>query len=386
MSGAIPNPQRAKPAKLSETGERVFQCLSLGLVVFDEQFEIVQYNPAAEFVVRERTSITDALSAGAMDSQYQDWRAALREVINNGRQHRFEHVVFRGDEGRELLLNLLCIPLTDAAGQITGGTLVIEDVTAAASMEKRLAVSERMAAVGKLAARVAHELNNPLDGILRYLNLALRASEMSAHERIDGYLTQARGGLLRMTEIIRQLVEFSRSTYTAFGDAGINSIVEEAVKVMSDQAANHHVSVVCALSEAVPAAGGTNLFQVFCNLIKNAVDAMPQGGTLTVGTAVVGREVVIRFEDTGIGLPREAERIFEPFFTTKESGKGTGLGLAICKDIIEKYNGKITADNRPGGGSVFIVRIPLDSCRVVAGGKRPIAASPPSQSGKEQPQ
>ena len=87
---------------------------------------------------------------------------------------------------------------------------------------------------------------------------------------------------------------------------------------------------------------------------------MPEGGTLTVTTQAVGREAVIRFEDTGVGLPAEMQRVFEPFFTTKEPGKGTGLGLAICRDIIEKYNGRIEAENRPGGGSVFTVRIPIE--------------------------
>jgi two-component system, NtrC family, sensor kinase len=263
----------------------------------------------------------------------------------------------------------VCIPLLDeGGGEITGGTLVIDDVTAVAGMEKRLAVSERMAAVGKLAARVAHELNNPLDGILRYLNLAIRADELGRREKINEYLTQARGGLLRMTEIVRELVAFSRSTATAFDDAGINTIVEESVKVMSDKAVANGVSVICTLSDDVPAIRGTSLFQVFCNLIKNAIDAMPEGGTLTIATQVVDREAVIRFEDTGVGLPPEMERVFEPFFTTKAPGKGTGLGLSICKDIIEKYSGKIIPERRPQGGTAFTIRLPLEGCSPVRPG------------------
>jgi len=165
-----------------------------------------------------------------------------------------------------------------------------------------------------------------------------------------------------MTEIIRELVEFSRSAYTAFDDAGINTVVDEAVKVMSDQAVRNDVSIVCTLQEDMPAIRGPHLFQVFCNLIKNAIDAMPAGGTLTVTTRTVGKEVVIRFEDTGVGLPEETDHIFEPFFTTKEPGKGTGLGLAVCKDIIEKYNGKIVPEPRAGGGSIFSILLPLESC------------------------
>lgn len=355
---------RPRLEPLSEAGQRVFQCLSLGLVVFDDQLNIMHHNPAAEFLTRGYIHIADALNAGTLDAQYQDWRQNLSDVIHSGRQHRFEQIVYRDANNQELLLNLVCAALTDPTGNhIIGGILVIEDVTAVIGMEKRLAVSERMAAVGKLAARVAHELNNPLDGILRYLNLAIRAADGKQFEKIDEYLTQARGGLMRMADIIRQLVEFSRSTHTAFGGTGINSIVEEAVKVMSDQAVHNHISTVCNLSDSVPTIGGSNLFQVFCNMIKNAIDAMPEGGTLTITTQVVEREVVIRFEDTGIGLPSEIERIFEPFFTTKPQGKGTGLGLAICKDIIEKYNGKIVPENRSGGtGSIFTIRIPLESC------------------------
>ncbi len=361
--------QRRKPARFSDTGQRVFHCLSLGLVVFDEQLEIIEANPAAQFLVRGHTSVADALNAGTVDAQYQNWRESLRDVISKSREHRFPQVLYRDEERRELLLNLLCIPLTDTAGQVTGGTLVLEDITVAAGLEKRLAVSERMAAVGKLAARVAHELNNPLDGICRYLNMALRALELSAPDKIPHYLTQARGGLMRMTEIVRQLVEFSRGAYAAFGDSSLNSIVEEAVKVMADKAAQSSVSIVCNLSSAMPAVAGTNVFQVFCNLIKNAIDAMPTGGTLTISTAVVGTESVVSFEDTGVGLPAEGDRIFEPFFTTKGPGKGTGLGLAICKDIIEKHGGHITAERREPVGATFTVRLPVESCRT---------SSPPS--------
>jgi signal transduction histidine kinase len=355
--------------ELGETGERVFTCLSLGLVVFDRSLDIIHHNPAAEFLVAGFRSIAEALQSGTLDSRYQNWRQALASVIDRGREQRFDQVIRHDSEQGERLLDLLCIPLSsEGGGEISGGILVIEDVTAVVGMEKRLAVSERMAAVGNLAARVAHELNNPLDGILRYINLALRAGEIGKPEKITEYLTQARGGLLRMTEIVRELVEFSRSTATAFDDAGINTVVEEAVKVMSDKAVAAGVSIVCTLSEDMPAVRGTSLFQVFCNLIKNAIDAMPEGGTLTIATQVVNGEAIIRFEDSGIGLPEEMDKIFEPFFTTKPPGKGTGLGLPICKDIVEKYNGKITPQRRPEGGSAFTVRLPLESCAAMRPG------------------
>ena len=107
-----------------------------------------------------------------------------------------------------------------------------------------------------------------------------------------------------------------------------------------------------------------NLFQVFCNLIKNAVEAMAGGGTLTISCCPDKDDsvVMVQFQDTGQGFdPADSEAIFEPFFTTKRSSKGTGLGLAICKDIIEKYNGKITAQNAPNKGCIFTVFLPCDA-------------------------
>jgi signal transduction histidine kinase len=342
--------------------QQIFECLSLGVVVFDARLSILYMNPAAAGLLPSAAGLDESLQAAALESHYQDWARTLSGVIQDRREQRLGPIVFRPTPSDERLLELLLFPLTDSGGSATGGILLLEDVTAQAGLEKRLAVSERMAAVGKLAARVAHELNNPLDGILRYLNLAVRAVDVGKTERLRDYLVQARGGLVRMAEIIRELVEFSRSSYTAFDDTGINSAVEEAIKVMSDRADAAGVSIVCRLEQNMPAVRSAGLFQVFCNLIKNAIDAMPDGGTLTILTQTVGSEVVIRFEDTGIGLPGEMDRLFEPFFTTKPPGKGTGLGLAICKDMIEKYNGRITPARRPEGGSVFTIRIPLESC------------------------
>jgi signal transduction histidine kinase len=366
------------PEHLSETGRQVFQSLPLGLVVFDARLRIMQHNQAASFLVEQTESMIDALSQSTLESRYEDWEQVFREVLTHGREHRFEQVLYSPSEKQERLLNLLCSPLRDEeTGAVTGGLLVIEDVTAAVSMEKRLAVSERLAAVGKLAAKVAHELNNPLDGILRYLNLALRAEQVGKTEKINDYLSSARKGLLRMAEIVRELGEFSRSTATTFDDTGINAVVEEAVKVMSDKAVANGVSVVCTLSEDMPAIRGANLFQVFCNLIKNAIDAMPDGGTLTVKTAVNDRDVSIRFQDTGMGIDDDIDRLFEPFYTTKEAGKGTGLGLAISKDIVEKYNGRISVEKREQGGTTFSISIPLESCATAAATSA--LASPPSQ-------
>ncbi|MBN1392050.1 MAG: GHKL domain-containing protein [Sedimentisphaerales bacterium] len=222
--------------------------------------------------------------------------------------------------------------------------------------------TERLVTLGKLTSKVAHELNNPMDGILRYINLTMRIVEQENLEKAKAYLTHCRQGLMRMVQIVSELLEFSRSTYAPFEHAKIEQIIEDAVKTMASKAENLSVKIITHYAPDVPEVRGGNLFQVFCNLIKNALDAMPDGGQIKISTRMTkDNTAVIEFRDTGTGFPPEiAEIMFEPFFTTKEKGKGTGLGLAICKDIIEGSSGRITAENAPDGGSIFTVYLPVE--------------------------
>jgi two-component system, NtrC family, sensor kinase len=225
-------------------------------------------------------------------------------------------------------------------------------------LRRQIAAAEPMAAVGRLTARVAHEMNNLLDGVLRYVNLGIRASQSGQGNRIPDYLEQARGGLLRISRISRELVEFARSAHGTCDITGVNAAVVEALRAAAHDASGAGLAINCRLADNMPATGGTGLYQVFFNLIKNAIDAMPQGGTLTILTELIGDRAVIRFEDTGPGLPGEIDRIFEPFFTTKQPGKGTGLGLAICKDLVEKLKGTIAAGRSSQGGASFTITLP----------------------------
>lgn len=225
----------------------------------------------------------------------------------------------------------------------------------------RSADAERLVAVGKLASRVAHELNNPLDGILRYINLTIRAIENENLEKPKEYLIQCRQGLMRMIQIVKELLEFSRCTYSSQEPLSIELIIEDAIKTINTKAESHDVKISRNYNTELPKIRSGNLFQVFCNLTKNALDAMPNGGEIRISTyPAKDNAIVVEFRDTGTGLPTEnTDAIFEPFFTTKEKGKGTGLGLAICRDIVNSYNGKITARNAPEGGSIFTVYLPV---------------------------
>jgi signal transduction histidine kinase len=229
------------------------------------------------------------------------------------------------------------------------------------SIGRRLADTERLAALGKLASEVAHELNNAMDGILRYINLTLRTIEHENSEKPREYLAQCRQGLMRMVHIVSDLLEFSRTTYTCLEYVTIEQLIDDAVKATDSRTQPPNVQVLRNYAAGIPKIRSGSLFQVFSNLIKNAFDAMPDGGRLSISTRLVsGDTVVVEFRDTGISFATEnIEAIFEPFFTTKDKGRGTGLGLAICKDIIESRHGRITAENAPQSGSIFTVYLPL---------------------------
>ncbi|MFQ5411282.1 MAG: sensor histidine kinase [Phycisphaerae bacterium] len=342
----------------------VFESLPSSLVVFNKGLKVTFRNAAAHALLPETDKIDDALARLTVEGTYVDWTSELRNIIQSPHPRRFDARMPQGRDQPETFLDILISPLRiRERDEVIGGLLLAEDVSTRISIERRLAVSERLAAVGKLAARVAHELNNPLDGILRYTNLALRLAEQGEDARLSDYLDNVKSGILRMAQIIRALLEFSRSTPGAVEQATLNRIVEDALTAMEGRIRDADITVICNFHQTdMPVIRGSSLFQVFCNLIKNAVDAMPEGGTLTITTHLAGRDVVAVFEDTGIGLPADIDGIFEPFFTTKEHGQGTGLGLAVCRELIERYGGTVTAARREPVGTVMTVRIPERHC------------------------
>jgi len=368
-------PTQAVTVRFGRVAQRLMNALPLGIVVFDRDMNITTMNDAARNMLVDAHNLAGALDGGAVRAkprpEQPDWNTRLRQTLDRNEVQIFENISYARD-GATRVLHLICTPFTDEKTRRTAGILMIEDVTGKVMMENDLALAERLAAMGRLSARVAHELNNPLDGILRYINLALRVAEKSDQPQGRSYLLEARKGLQRMVRIISELLEFSRSTYSAFESADINKIVEEAVRAMESQNTDHRVRIERAYSPDMPNIRSGNLFQVFCNLVKNALDAMEDGGTLTITTFCDDHHAAIEFADTGPGLsPEVREKLFEPFFTTKESGKGTGLGLPICQDIIERYHGTLQAQNQPQGGACFSVRLPLERTSFAPGADRP---------------
>ena len=341
--------------------ESILWSLPIGIVAFDPDLKILRANAQAAKLIELGDYIDKSLAKGTDDKIWQGWTQQLTSSISIGKPCRFDDISYTSD-GKTKLLRIICTsPEAAESAKSLGGIIIVEDDTERVNVQRKLANAERLAAVGKHASKVAHELNNPLDGILRYINLAMRIVEQENLAKPKEYLTQCRQGLMRMVQIVSELLEFSRSTYTPLEYVKVEQIIEDAVKTMESRAEAADISIVRNYTFGMPQVRSGNLFQVFCNLAKNALDAMPNGGELRISTSLAADDtIMIELRDTGAGLPPEStEAIFEPFFTTKEGGKGTGLGLAICRDIVESYHGRITAQNAPDGGSIFSVYVPV---------------------------
>ncbi len=352
--------QRPCDTDISILAEQIIHCLPVGIVAFDMNFNIIQTNHIVSDMIAVHKRIDASLAAGTDSTIWDNWTELLKNSIAKNNISSFENVAYHHNNTKKLL-NIFCAPLKDTHKKTFGGTIVVEDITEKVKIQRQLAEAERLASIGKLASKVAHELNNPMDGIMRYINLTIRTLEKEKSQKPAEYLNQCKKGLQRMIQIITELLEFSRSTKTTPELTGIDNLIEEAISTIESRFDSTHIKIVRDYCKPMPKIISSNIFQVFCNLIKNAFDAMEKGGTLTISCRTSeDNTAVIQFCDTGPGIAAEnINSVFEPFFTTKTQSRGTGLGLAICKDIVEKYGGNITAKNAPVRGSIFSVHLPL---------------------------
>ncbi len=298
----------------------------------------------------------------------------LQETLKQSKPHQFP----LADVVPSRVFEVSSQPLTKSPAQPSAGgdgeTAVVHiyrDRTEAAMMQSRLIQSEKLASIGLLAGGIAHEINNPLGGIMIFSQMLLREMPKDSPHYSD--VQEIEAAAQRCKQIVQGLLDFARvqpgselqATSTKKSRIDAREAVESALRfarINVKQKQNIHIRENFTAQDSFVLGDKNQIIQVILNLVQNAVQAMPAGGELTIAITNDAKKenVLIEVTDTGEGIkPADLSKIFDPFFTTKQPGEGTGLGLAICYGIITGMGGRLTATSKPGSGSTFTVSLPL---------------------------
>ncbi|MFA6001288.1 MAG: ATP-binding protein, partial [Thermoleophilia bacterium] len=281
----------------------------------------------------------------------------MREAIATSDTSRSEQ---ENEDGSTL--EIVVDAVYDERGEFTGAVHFMRDITEAKKLRQQLIQSERMVAVGQLVAGVAHEINNPLTGVMGYAQL-LQTRDIDDQARQDAESINREAE--RASRIVRHLLSFARKHQPERKAVDINSILRESMELKAYELKVNNVLMEADLDAGLPmtTTDPHQLQQVFLNMISNAEQAMladSSSGLLKISTRLVDDKIQIVFADNGPGVPEELrDRIFEPFFTTKDVGKGTGLGLSICYGVIEDNDGRIWVEPVNGRGAKIIIELPV---------------------------
>ena len=353
--------------------EAIIDSLPLSLYAIDRDFKIVAWNRNRELgeLGIPRGSVLGKNIFSVLTRQKRDLlEGEFKRVFSTGEIERIEHETATKDgEIQHWLISK--IPMwIDREGGVSHVITVGEDITDRVEAHRAVARVEKLAAVGRLAAGVVHEINNPLATISACAEaLESRVNEgafegTESLEDLREYLGLIRSEAFRCKNITMGLLDFSRSRSSGRTPVDLGEVVDSAARLLSHQKRGSGISVDIQRAASLPSVSGDpgQLQQVIIALATNAVDAMPNGGQLTITTKGNGKSVLIEVTDTGFGIaPENIAKIFEPFFTTKEVGKGTGLGLAVCYGILTEHGGSLDVQSTPGVGTTFTISLPAIS-------------------------
>ena len=344
-----------------------------GIIVTDMKGDILLFNKGAEDLLGYKSE--EVVEKMNIRSIYQP--GVAKEVMDKLRSPDLGGVgkltsfpIFHRRKDGELIEGDLSASLIyDEKGNEIASVGIFKDLRERLKMERELREiqqallqSEKLAAMGRLTSQIAHELNNPIYGIMNTLELL--KTEIPPESKRRKILELSLSEIQRLSEMLRNMLSFSKPEEEARKRINLNDLLEGILLMMERQMRESNVRVVLDLDSQIPEvmASTNQMRQVMLNMFKNAKEAMPNGGTLTVRTANEDQKVSVHIQDSGVGIPEEIRnKIFEAFFTTKQKVKGVGLGLSVCYGIIKDHGGDIKVESEEGKGTTFIISLPIES-------------------------
>jgi PAS domain S-box-containing protein len=348
--------------RLRQFSDNVVESLTDGVVVVDLDDRVLRWNRRMESLVglARRDAIGRTLGSIFSRPFVDALQAARRESPAGTTLFRLPLEVGTGSQPRTLLVNTAVSPFETDETLQAGWIIVLEDITERANLEEQLRLSEKMAAIGLLAAGVAHEVNTPLTGISSFTQMLLeRANPQDTSRQLLEKIEQQ---TFRAAKIVNSLLNLARPSSGETGPVDLNMTINDVVALLEHQFKISRIQVRKHLAPADLTVRGVEykLQQVFLNLFLNARDAMPKGGWVSISSTVEGPDAIVEVADTGVGIPSEhIARIYDPFFTTKSEGRGVGLGLSVTYGIVQEHGGSLTCESDVIQGTRFRLVLPL---------------------------
>jgi PAS domain S-box-containing protein len=349
--------------RLKDFNENIVESISVGVLAVDLEDRIESWNSQMEVMyAMPRSQVLGERLSEVFPAEFMEEFYRVRQNPGIHNLYKFRLHTRAGDTR---IANVAIAPLVTRKFNVIGRLIIVDDITERMELESQLSQAEKLSSIGLLAAGVAHEVNTPLAVISSYAQMLTK--QINGDTRLGPLLEKITRQTFRASEIVNNLLNFSRTSATEFTAIDLNKIITETLTLLEHQLKISHIKVETELYPTLPLIHGNTgkLQQVFLNLFLNAKDAMAgKGGTLRITTAN-GNAVQVNISDSGAGIaPEHINKIYDPFFTTKNvpregQSRGTGLGLSVTYGIIQEHAGKIRVDSQPGQGTTFQLEFPM---------------------------
>lgn len=342
--------------------QTVFDGITDGIQVVDNEFRVIAVNKSMSSLMGRNIQVGRHCYEACVFGMKICEDCPAEETFGSGRSTTItKHIQSLGaanSDGRERIVEITTFPLYDRGNRVVQVVEYVKDVTERVRLAERLEHSRRLAQIGEMAARVAHEVRNPLNAIIGAAHFLATeyADSDTARKFTDLIVRQA----TRVNQVASDLLSISRPQGIRLTDVNINAVIEQVLDAMCEQIKSQKIAVRTDIDTDIPLirADVMQIEQAVQNLVRNAVEAMPEGGKLTITTKCAGDDIIIKIEDSGPGIPKaERERVFQSFYTTKT--RGTGLGLTIVRSVLERHGGGIEIEQPETSGTRVMVRLPI---------------------------